>query len=196
MSGRHSWKRAPKSPTPPPGEGRRPRQPARPGREEPPPGRTAMSGKPPTVPNPPRVFLPRSSRIPSRAWPPPLPSPARPGANTPSPAPGLLSARRPLGGRPHLTSSRLRGQGRNNSARHPGPTRRPALCDRARPVHSAAARALRGRREQGGVSGELRGGGPPGRKRRGRGRAGEEEEEAVASRERARLGPSARRARS
>lgn len=119
---------------------------------------------------------------------PSLHQPGTPQTHRPAP-PCRQAALGPLEGRLHLTS-RLRGRCRNNnSVSRPSPTRRPELCGRARPVHSAAAVAQGGRRERGGGSGLRRGRGPPGRKRRGRGRT---EEEAGGS-ARARFPPPPRR---
>lgn len=125
MSGGHGWRRAPQSLPRPQVRGS---DPARPGREQRPLGRTAGSGQRSTVRSSPRALLPRSSCTPSPAGPPPQPTPGSDRAPTPPArpvAPGRPSARRPLGGRPRLTFSRLRRQGRNNSARRPRPTRRP-----------------------------------------------------------------------
>lgn len=143
-------------PTPPPGEGRPDSaRPPGPGRETSRQSRGVQEAT--DSPEAPVPSSPPCSRIQSSARPPNRPSPGSAPAPTPPARPvasGRPAARRPLGGRPRLTSSRLRGQGRTNSAGLPRLTRRPALCGRARPVHSAAARALGGRREQGGGSGE------------------------------------------
>lgn len=143
-------------PTPPPGEGRPDSaRPPGPGRETSRQSRGVQEAT--DSPETPVPSSPPCSRIQSSARPPNRPSPGLAPASTPPARPvalGRPATRRPLRGRPRLTSSRLRGQGRNNSAGLPRLTRRPALCGRARPVHSAAARALGGRREQGGGSGE------------------------------------------
>lgn len=122
----------------------------------------------------------------------------RPSLHQPGPPQNPLDRGSPPSGRPraprrppssHLTSPRPCRN--NNSVRRPSPTRRPELCGRARPVHSAAAEAQGGRRERGGGSGLGRGedrtagrgegGGGLRRRRRAGARA---------------PGPSARRARS
>ncbi|EAW90975.1 hCG2040409 [Homo sapiens] len=121
---------AAKATTPPPGKGA---DPARPIREERPPGRTAVSGRRPTVLNPPPTLLTAVLPHPSPRLGPHLDPPqAQPDANTPRqprPAdPGRRAALVSLGGRPRLTSSRLRGRCRdNNSFRRPRSTLHLAL---------------------------------------------------------------------
>lgn len=84
----------------------------------------------------------------------PRPSQDQPGPPQTPPDRGSRPSGRPRAPRmppsPHLRSPRPCRN--NNSVRRRSPTRRPELCGRARPVHSAAAEAQGGRRERGGGS--------------------------------------------
>ncbi|XP_023062812.1 basic salivary proline-rich protein 3-like [Piliocolobus tephrosceles] len=116
--------------TPPPGKGA---DPARPSCEGRPPGRIAASGRRQTVLNPPAALLPAVLPHPRPGPGPHLDPPqAQPDANTPRQPrpvdPGRRAALVSRGGRPRLTSSRLRRRCRNNNSfRRPRPTRHLAL---------------------------------------------------------------------
>lgn len=89
------WRRAPKSPPPPPGEGRRPRPPADPPR---PRGAAAReNSRCPRSHRQSRAFLPRSSRIPSRPGPHSYPPQAQPRRQHPQPSPRPRAAGAPAG---------------------------------------------------------------------------------------------------
>lgn len=95
VSGGHIWRRAPKSPPPPPGEGRRPRPPADPPR---PRGAAARENhRCPRNHQQSRAFLPRSSRIPSRPGPHSYPPQAQPRRQHPQPSPRPRAAGAPVG---------------------------------------------------------------------------------------------------
>lgn len=151
------WRRAPKSPPPPPGEGRRPRPPADPPR---PRGAAAReNSRCPRSHRQSRAFLPRSSRIPSRPGPHSYPPQAQPRRQRPSPArgPGPL-VRPPAPTRPpssHLLSSPREGPEQlcqapashpPPSVLRPGPSR--SLCRRRSPGR-AEGTGRRERREEG-----------------------------------------------
>lgn len=160
MSGGHSWRRAPQSLPRPQVRGS---DPARPGREQRPLGRTAGPGsdrqsgarpvpssRGPLAPHPrPGPLLNPHQAQTGRQHPRPGPARrSRPPVSPPAP-------RRPPS--PHLLTSPPAGPQQlcQAPASHPAP----ALCGRVGPVHSAAARAPGGRREPGGGSGQ--GGGRP-----------------------------------
>lgn len=114
-------------------------------------GVRAATGRPERAP---RALLPRSTRNAARPGPllDPPPS-AQPGRQHPRPARRPWPPAGPSGNRDRLTSSRLRGQGRHNSARR----RVPAAARALRPGRSRSLRGSRSRGRAEGARGRGRG---------------------------------------